>query len=163
MWLKDFGKLNKLSPTFMDKKFKVIERVGPRTKVRSEDGQPFSRWVSALKKTPDATRNTSEEVKVGDSVWINKDDNLPPPRRNRFKVLAEHDDIFTTRNEKGSTMTCNKESAVKAPAVFWDLDDVPITEPEPQEPQEERSPKRQQRKKEKPKWLKDFKLYNVFG
>lgn len=165
VWVKDWNRLNKLSPLYHEKKFKVIDRTGPKAIIRSDDGQTFTRWISALKKTT----SDGSQIAVSDTVWAEKDSKSPPKLSNhRYKVLAEKDELVTVRNDSGITITCDKSDVERQTDYSW-LDNtargeaVEESETSKEEKQNLNFKGRPEREKKKPNWQKDYKLFNILG
>lgn len=161
VWVKDWKRVNKLSPTYLNKKFRVVERIGPKVTIRSEDGQVLHRWVSALKKTSQENNN----IEIDDIVTIEDEGRTPSSlSKHQYKVLAEEGDMITVRNDSGVSITCNKSIAEK-------VSDYPYNNfTEPQRDDEEtleettvpKDSSRPKREIKKPAWSKDYKLFNIF-
>lgn len=167
VWVKDWNRVNKLAPIYQNKKFQVIERLGPKVIIKSDDGQLLSRWVSALKKTS----GNGKDIEVNDSVQLEKNSKTPSKISNHhYKVLAEEGDLITIRNDSGVTFTCSKEDTEKLTEHRWkdftkeQSEECKVNSPgEIQPSQVPSSPPRHKRVVKEPAWQKDYKLFNVFG
>lgn len=125
VWVKDWNRANKLSPIYHKKRFIVLDRSGPRTRIMSEDGQVLTRWVSQLKKTSKETKEIAAndevlaEMSKNKSSISNQSTSQTRPSNHRFKVIAEEDGLVTIRSESGDTRTCDQSNVEKIDKIHW--------------------------------------------
>lgn len=121
VWITNFNKRNKLDSTYVNKKFKVVARNGPRASVEAEDGQKFDRWVSELKKTAQPTNDN--EITVGDEVVVSgKRFYLPQHLKAKYKVLLKQDDKLLVKSDDGDTKLCRPDETVRVDKFRWSSD-----------------------------------------
>lgn len=170
VWVANKTRKNKLDSFYIQKKFWVVERNGPRVRVASEDGQVFDRWVSDLKKT----NAPPEEIQQGDSVTENRKGRsakTPPVgwKAHRYKVLMRDGDDVAVRSENGDGRAVRLSELKKVEKFGWNVSgqdlDLPvdpstIDDSNLTKPDEKTKEKRFVRK---PKKYEDFIVYNIFG
>lgn len=167
VWVSEKQRANKSSSLFLKHKFRVLNRKGPKTTLRGEDGSSKVRWVSDLKKTSAPKQHQAKVIECDDN-WITTIDRRGVKtsqevsdldRIEKFKwndftaTIGENVDVdFTDRStsKDGNTLMEEGRMSNRSPSVN-SKEEIP------------QATGRQKRRISRPAKLKDYELYNIFG